>query len=300
MCTSRSSFDQLGELRLRRQGTAMGPSGRSWLLVLLVCATLCAHVSAASDTTVLAAERTRRKDPPRRAQVLHGRRPGFSAAPVVRRSRALWFVAVAAAALQLLSYSRRVFAPRSLLLLVFTAAAVASFNGSTTATLDLRVSQADGRPRPPSPTSTGLLADGEDGRRRGLAARRRRAGHSNDVARRVAAASRRAHRSRRQHSRRIRTALDTMDTCVAMDEWVAAAGQSHTAWSPTCSNRDVPAQVGLRSYNQSGPRATLCSPYNSDLSDRPCAAGEVTADNAQQAPIEEKAAHSPRRPYRRV
>jgi len=104
-----------------------------------------------------------------------------------------------------------------------------------------------------------------------------------------------------------------------MDEWVVQPqGQSHTALDDilpcadaavtaealrrskevnfqlvtklnelvsNVSNRDVPAQVGPPLYyNQSGPLVPLlCSPYNAaDLSDRSCAAGEVTTDNAQQ------------------
>ena len=50
------------------------------------------------------------------------------------------------------------------------------------------------------------------------------------------------------------------------------------------SNRNVLPQAGPPLYyNQSGsPVPLLCNPYNADLSGRRCAAGEVTADNAQQ------------------
>jgi hypothetical protein len=105
-----------------------------------------------------------------------------------------------------------------------------------------------------------------------------------------------------------------------MDEWVAqpqGQGQSHTALDDilpcadaavtaealrrskevnyqlvsklnqllsNVSNGNVPPQAGPPLYyNQSGPPVPLlCSPYSADLSDRPCAAGEVTAADAQQ------------------
>ncbi|CAD6338887.1 unnamed protein product [Miscanthus lutarioriparius] len=390
----------------------MGPSGRSWLVVLLVSATLCAHVSAAaSNTTVLAAERTRRKDPLDGLRYYNGgwnisnrhylASAGFSAAPVFAFA-ALWFVAVAAAALvacccsccccrggggsSSYSYSRRVFALSLLLLLVFTAAAVigcavlydgqGKFNGSTTATLDYVVSQADGAAATMR-NFTGLLQTAKTVGG-GVASLPPDVARSiDDVARRVDAASDELTARAASNSRRIRTALDTIrkvligvaavmlvlvlvgsvfsltgkkslvsivvflgwmiitatlilsgtflllhnvigDTCVAMDEWVVQPqGQSHTALDDilpcadaavtaealrrskevnfqlvtklnelvsNVSNRDVPAQVGPPLYyNQSGPLVPLlCSPYNSDLSDRPCAAGEVAADNAQQ------------------
>jgi hypothetical protein len=107
---------------------------------------------------------------------------------------------------------------------------------------------------------------------------------------------------------------------VAMDEWVAqpqGQGQSHTALDDilpcadaavtaealrrskevnyqlvsklnqllsNVSNGNVPPQAGPPLYyNQSGPPVPLlCSPYSADLSDRPCAVGEVTAADAQQ------------------
>ncbi|XP_039841897.1 uncharacterized protein LOC120702239 [Panicum virgatum] len=106
------------------------------------------------------------------------------------------------------------------------------------------------------------------------------------------------------------------DTCVAMDEWVVQP-QGHTALDDilpcadaavtaealrrseevnyqlvaklnelvsNVSNRNVLPQAGPPLYyNQSGPPVPLlCNPYNADLSGRRCAAGEVTADNAQQ------------------
>lgn len=387
----------------------MGPSGRSWLVVLLVSATLCAHVSAAAsnDTTLLAAERTRRKDPLDGLRYYTGgwnisnrhylASAGFSAAPVFSFA-ALWFVAVAAAALvtcccscccrgsSSYSYSRRVFALSLLFLLVFTAAAIIGcavlydgqrkFNGSTTATLDYVVSQADGAAATMR-NFTGLLQTAKTVGG-GVASLPSDVVRSiDDVARRVDAASDELAARAASNSRRIRTALDTIrkvligvaavmlvlvlvgfvfsltgkkslvslvvflgwiiitatlilsgtflllhnvigDTCVAMDEWVVQQqGQSHTALDDilpcadaavtaealrrskevdfqlvsnlnqlvsNVSNRDVPAQVGPPLYyNQSGPLVPLlCSPYNADLSDRPCAAGEVAADNAQQ------------------
>ncbi|KAJ1260108.1 hypothetical protein BS78_10G206900 [Paspalum vaginatum] len=107
------------------------------------------------------------------------------------------------------------------------------------------------------------------------------------------------------------------DTCVAMDEWVAQP-QGHTALgdilpcadtavtaealrrseevnyqlvsrlnqllSNVSNANNVPPQAGPPAYyNQSGPLVPLlCNPYNADLSSRRCAAGEVTADTAQQ------------------
>ncbi|KAJ8753234.1 hypothetical protein K2173_017842 [Erythroxylum novogranatense] len=106
------------------------------------------------------------------------------------------------------------------------------------------------------------------------------------------------------------------DTCVAMDEWV----QNPTAKTAmddiipcvdnataqetllrtkivsfqlvgvvdgiitNISNRNFPPVVGPPvNYNQSGPLVpSLCNPFNQDLTDRPCAAGEVHLSNASQ------------------
>lgn len=105
------------------------------------------------------------------------------------------------------------------------------------------------------------------------------------------------------------------DTCVAMDEWVQNP-TAHTALDEilpcvdnttaqqtllqsrdvtrqlvvlvdriisNVSNRDFPPQAGPLYYNQSGPlMPVLCNPYNPDLTIRPCAAGEVSLDNASE------------------
>uniref|UniRef100_A0ACD5ZIJ8 Uncharacterized protein n=1 Tax=Avena sativa TaxID=4498 RepID=A0ACD5ZIJ8_AVESA len=105
------------------------------------------------------------------------------------------------------------------------------------------------------------------------------------------------------------------DTCVSMDEWVAHPTE-HTALDdiipcvdPTTanesltrtrevtsqlvnlvnqvitnvSNRNFPPAATPFYYNQSGPLIpTLCNPFTSDLSNRTCARGEVTLDNATQ------------------
>ncbi|TKW22136.1 hypothetical protein SEVIR_4G209100v4 [Setaria viridis] len=381
--------------------------GRCLVGLLLVAASLCAHVSAAaSDTAVLAAERTRRKDPLDGLKYYTGgwnisnrhylASAGFSAAPVFVIA-ALWFVAVAAAALvscccrccrgggnSNYSYSRRVFALSLVLLIVFTASAIigcavlyhgqGKLHGSTTATLDYVVSQADGAAATMR-DFTGLLetAKSAGGSVASLPPDVARA--IDDVARRVDAASGELAVRTASNSRRIRTVLDTIrkvligvaavmlvlvilgfvfsltglkslvytvvflgwiivtatlilsgtflllhnvigDTCVAMDEWVVQP-QGRTALDDilpcadaavtaealrrseevnyqlvsklnelvsNVSNRNVPPQVGPPLYyNQSGPPVPLlCNPYNADLSDRRCAAGEVTADNAQQ------------------
>ncbi|CAL5053984.1 unnamed protein product [Urochloa decumbens] len=221
----------------------MGSSSRRCLALLLVSASLCAHVSAAaSDTAVLAAERTRRKDPLDGLRYYTGgwnisnrhylASAGFSAAPVFVLA-ALWFVAVAAAALVACccrccrggaggsnySYSRRAFALSLVLLIVFTAAAVigcavlyhgqGKLHGSTTATLGYVVSQAD------SAAATmrdfaGLLetAKGAGGGVASLPPDAARA--IDDVARRVDAASDELAARTASNSRRIRTALGTM------------------------------------------------------------------------------------------
>ncbi|PVH47465.1 hypothetical protein PAHAL_4G068700 [Panicum hallii] len=385
----------------------MGPSrGRCLFVLLLVSASLCAHVSAAAaDTTVLAAERTRRKDPLDRLRYYTGgwnisnrhylASAGFSAAPAFVLA-ALWFVSVAAAALvacccrccrgvgSSYSYSRRVFAISLVLLIVFTAAAVIGcavlydgqrkFNGSTTATLDYVVSQADGAAATMR-DFTGLLETAKSAGGGVASLPPDLARTIDDVARRVDAASDELAARTASNSRRIRTALDTIkkvligvaavmlvlvflgfvfsltgfkslvytvvflgwiiitatlilsgtflllhnvigDTCAAMEEWVAQP-QGRTALDDilpcadaavtaealrrseevnyqlvaklnelvsNVSNRNVPPQAGPPLYyNQSGPPVPLlCNPYNADLTRRPCAAGEVTADNAQQ------------------
>ncbi|CAM0909218.1 unnamed protein product [Alopecurus aequalis] len=108
------------------------------------------------------------------------------------------------------------------------------------------------------------------------------------------------------------------DTCVAMEEWVLRP-QNNTALddilpcadaaattdalrrskevnqqlvdklngllSSVANANNVSSQVGPPLYyNQSGPPVPLlCNPYRPDLSDRPCAAGEVPATDAPQA-----------------
>nr|CAB3468538.1 unnamed protein product [Digitaria exilis] len=273
----------------------MGSSrGRCLLILLLVSASLYAHVSAAaSDTAVLAAERTRRKDPLDGLRYYTGgwnisnkhylASAGFSAAPVFVLA-ALWFLAVAAAALVACcccccrgggsnySYSRRVFALSLVFLIVFTAAAIIGcavlydgqrkFNGSTTATLDYVVSEADAAAATMR-NFTGLLetAKGAGGGVASLPADVTRT--IDDVTQRVNNASDVLAARTASNSRRIRTALGTVrkvligvaavmlvlvflgfvfsltgfkslvytvigDTCVAMDEWVAQP-QGHTA-----------------------------------------------------------------------
>ena len=105
------------------------------------------------------------------------------------------------------------------------------------------------------------------------------------------------------------------DSCVSMDEWVQNP-TSHTALDdilPCVDNataqetaiqaKDVTHQLvtvvnrvinnvskvnyppiaGPVYFNQSGPRLpVLCNPFNSDLSDRQCAPGEVELKNATQ------------------
>lgn len=223
-------------------------SGRSWLVVLVVVsATLCAHASAAASdttTTVLAAERTRRKDPLDGLRYYTGgwnisnrhylASAGFSAAPVFAFA-ALWFVAAAAALVSCCccfccrgggngngnsySYSRRVFALSLLLLLAFTAAAVVAcavlydgqrkLSGSTTATLDYVVGQADGAAATmrnftalleAAKTAGGGVASLPPDVARGV----------DDVARRVDAAADATAARAASNSRRIRTSLDAV------------------------------------------------------------------------------------------
>ncbi|KAI9117170.1 hypothetical protein K1719_011336 [Acacia pycnantha] len=103
------------------------------------------------------------------------------------------------------------------------------------------------------------------------------------------------------------------DTCVAMDEWVQNP-KAHTALDDILpcvdnetaqealfrskevtyqlvtivdsiiadvTNRNLPYSAAPLYYNQSGPPMPfLCSPFNSNLTHRPCATGEVTLHNA--------------------
>ncbi|KAM0969274.1 hypothetical protein FF1_017562 [Malus domestica] len=105
------------------------------------------------------------------------------------------------------------------------------------------------------------------------------------------------------------------DSCVSMDEWVQNP-TSHTALDDilpcvdnataqetatrtkdvtrqlvtvvnrvinNVSNVNYPPSAGPLYFNQSGPLLPLlCNPFNSDLSDRPCAPGEVELENATQ------------------
>ncbi|XP_054807352.1 uncharacterized protein LOC129309698 isoform X2 [Prosopis cineraria] len=105
------------------------------------------------------------------------------------------------------------------------------------------------------------------------------------------------------------------DTCVAMDQWVQNP-TAHTALDDilpcvdnataqetltqtkdgtfqigkiignviaNVTNRNFPPNAGPLYYNQSGPHMpALCNPFNPDLTDRQCAAGEVVLDNATE------------------
>ncbi|CAL0304901.1 unnamed protein product [Lupinus luteus] len=105
------------------------------------------------------------------------------------------------------------------------------------------------------------------------------------------------------------------DTCVAMDEWVQNP-TAHTALddilpcvdnataqetlfrtkdvthqlvdlvekiTSTITNKDFPPSAAPLYYNQSGPLMPhLCNPFNSDLSGRACASGEVRLGNAKE------------------
>ncbi|XP_051151683.1 uncharacterized protein LOC127265750 isoform X2 [Andrographis paniculata] len=107
----------------------------------------------------------------------------------------------------------------------------------------------------------------------------------------------------------------TGDTCVAMDQWVQNP-TAHTALDDilpcvdnataqetltkskevtsqlvtlmntivtNVSNNNFPPNSGPFYFNQSGPLVpTLCNPFNSDLTNRICAPGEVTLSNATQ------------------
>ncbi|WVZ79208.1 hypothetical protein U9M48_026814 [Paspalum notatum var. saurae] len=217
----------------------MGSSSvRNCLVLLLVAAFFCAHVSAAANgTAVLAAERTRRKDPIDGLRFYTGgwnisnrhylASAGFSAVPVFVVA-ALWFVAVAAAALVACccgggasnySYSRRVFTLSLLLLLVFTAAAVigcavlydgqGKFHGSTTATLDYVVSQA-GDAAATMRNFTALLETAKAAGGSVAATPPDLARSIDDIAARVNASSDELTTRTASNSRRIRTALDTI------------------------------------------------------------------------------------------
>ncbi|KAK4265297.1 hypothetical protein QN277_026366 [Acacia crassicarpa] len=106
------------------------------------------------------------------------------------------------------------------------------------------------------------------------------------------------------------------DTCVAMDQWVQNP-TAHTALDDilpcvdnataqetltrtkdvtfqigtivdrvisNVTNRNFPPNAGPLYFNQSGPlMPALCNPFNADLTDRKCAAGEVVLDNATEA-----------------
>jgi len=105
------------------------------------------------------------------------------------------------------------------------------------------------------------------------------------------------------------------DTCISMDEWVqnptaktalddiipcvdnATAQETLRQTKETTyqlvnvvdyvvsnvSNRNFPPQARDLYYNQSGPlMPVLCNPFNSDFTDRKCAAGEVDLSNATQ------------------
>ncbi|KAK7304734.1 hypothetical protein VNO77_42621 [Canavalia gladiata] len=105
------------------------------------------------------------------------------------------------------------------------------------------------------------------------------------------------------------------DTCVAMDEWVQNP-TAHTALDEilpcvdnataretlqrtkdvthqlisladkvisNVTNKDFPPSSGPLYYNQSGPLMPyLCNPFNPDLTNRTCASGEVSLDNATE------------------
>lgn len=105
------------------------------------------------------------------------------------------------------------------------------------------------------------------------------------------------------------------DTCLAMDQWVKNP-TAHTSlddilpcvdnataqetlsqtkevisqsiavvnrFITNVSNINYPAAAGALYYNQSGPLVpVLCNPFNSDRTDRQCAAGEVDFTNAAQ------------------
>lgn len=107
----------------------------------------------------------------------------------------------------------------------------------------------------------------------------------------------------------------TSDSCVAMDQWVQNP-TSHTSLDDilpcvdnataqetllrskevtsqlvnvinqvitNVTNRNFSPSFGPLYFNQSGPlMPTLCNPFYSDMTDRPCTAGEVDLTNATQ------------------
>ncbi|KAF2310536.1 hypothetical protein GH714_013882 [Hevea brasiliensis] len=82
------------------------------------------------------------------------------------------------------------------------------------------------------------------------------------------------------------------DTCVAMDEWVLnpTAKTAMDDIIPCVDNATAQAtlqrtkEAGPLYYNQSGPlMPVLCNPFNSDITERQCAAGEVDLNNATEA-----------------
>ncbi|XP_062232690.1 uncharacterized protein LOC133930020 [Phragmites australis] len=220
----------------------MGSSRRRCLVLLLVSASLCADASAAaSNRSVLAAERTRRRDPLDGLRYYTGgwnisdrhylASAGFSAAPVFVAA-ALWFVTVAAAALVACccrcccrgggsnySYSRPLFALSLALLLAATASAVigcavlydgqGKFHGSTTATLDYVVSQSDDAAATLR-NFTGLLETAKVVSFAGASLPPDLARSIDDVTRRVDGASDELAARTSSNSRRIRAALETI------------------------------------------------------------------------------------------
>jgi hypothetical protein len=107
----------------------------------------------------------------------------------------------------------------------------------------------------------------------------------------------------------------TADTCVAMDDWVKNP-TAHTALDDilpcvdnataqetltqsknvtyqlvivvdsminNISNKNYPPVIKALYFNQSGPlMPVLCNPFHPDLTDRPCATGEVQLNNATE------------------
>lgn len=112
------------------------------------------------------------------------------------------------------------------------------------------------------------------------------------------------------------------DTCVAMDEWVqnptartalddilpcmdnATAQETLSKTKDVTrqlvtvvdniiinvANKNFPPQAGIVFYNQSGPMLpVLCNPFNHDLTNRQCVAGEVDLNNATEVILIEHA-----------
>lgn len=110
------------------------------------------------------------------------------------------------------------------------------------------------------------------------------------------------------------------DACVSMDEWVQhptahtalddilpcvdnATAQETSSRTKDVTNKLVtmvdkiinnvsninnPPKIGPLYFNQSGPLLpVLCNPYNSDLTNRKCAPGEVDLQNATQVNVNE-------------